>query len=84
MSTLNSTLPNTDAVISFEEENELADWIGDSGTISVTSLVGTVATFEVSKADMAPMNGGAATGPRSRSTNGEIVVDLSNLCNCSD
>ena len=82
MSTLNSTLPNTDAVISFEEENELADWIGDSGTISVTSLVGTVATFEVSTADMAPMNGGAATGPFT--FNGEIVVDLSNLCNCSD
>ena len=82
MSTLNTTLPNTDAVISFEEENELADWIGDSGTISVTSLAGTVATFEVSMADMTPMSGGAATGPFT--FNGEIVVDLSNLCNCSD
>ena len=83
MSTLNATLPNADAVISFEDDhNELADWIGDSGTISVTSLVGTVATFEVSMADMAPMSGGEATGPFT--FNGEIVVDLSNLCNCSD
>lgn len=83
MSPLNATLVNTNAEISFEEDhNELADWIGDSGTISVTSLVGTVATFEVSMANMAPTGGGAATGPFT--FNGDIVVDLSNLCNCSD
>jgi hypothetical protein len=83
MSAPNTTLPNTDAVISFEEDNNaLGDWLGDSGTISVTSVVGTVATFEVSMADMAPKSGGDATGPFT--FNGEIVVDLSNLCNCSD
>jgi hypothetical protein len=83
MSALNTTLPNTDAVISFEEDNNaLGDWLGDSGTISVTSVVGTVATFEVSMAHMAPKSGGDATGPFT--FNGDIVVDLSNLCNCSD
>lgn len=82
MSPLNAPLVNMDADISFEEDhNELADWLGDSGTISVTSLAGTVATFEVSMANMAPTSG-AATGPFT--FNGEIVVDLSNLCNCSD
>jgi hypothetical protein len=83
MSTQNTTLPNTDAVLSFEEDsNELGDWLGDSGTISVTLVEGNVATFEVSMADMAPMSGSGATGPFT--FNGEIVVDLSNLCNCSD
>ena len=33
-------------------------------------------------ADMTPMAGGDATSPFT--FNGEIVVDLSNLCNCSD
>ena len=83
VSPLNTSLPNTNAVISFEEDhNELADWLGDSGTISVTSLVGTLATFEVATADMVPTGGSDATGPFT--FNGEIVVDLSNLCNCSD
>lgn len=83
VSPLNTSLPNTNAVISFEEDhNELADWLGDSGTISVTSLVGTLATFEVATADMVPTGGSDATGPFTFS--GEIVVDLSNLCNCSD
>lgn len=76
------TPPPTDAAISFEEDdNRLADWVGDSGTVSVESVVGTVATFAVSMVDMAPSSG-AATGPFT--FNGQMVVDLSNLCNCSD
>ena len=80
--TPNTTLPNTDAAISFEEDhNELADWTGDGGTISVTSLAGTLATFQLSTAAMSPASG-SATGPFT--FDGQIVVDLSNLCNCSD
>ncbi len=75
-------MSTTKTVFSFEEaRNQLANWLGDSGTISVTSVVGTVATFEVSMAGMVPTGGSGATGPFT--FNGEIVVDLSNLCNCS-
>ena len=74
--------PPTDAALSFEEDdNRLADWVGDSGTVSVTSLVGTTATFAVAMVNMSPSSG-AATG--AFTFNGEMVVDLSNLCNCSD
>ena len=76
MSPLYAQLVNMDADISFEDHNGLANWLGDSGTISVTSLAGAVATFEVSMANMAPRYS-TATGPFT--FNGEIVVDLSSL-----
>ena len=74
--------PPTDAALSFEEDDaRLADWVGESGTVSVTSVVGTTATFAVSMVDMSPSSG-AATG--AFTFNGQMVIDLSNLCNCSD
>jgi|SRR5450432_2090905 hypothetical protein len=71
----------TDAALSFEEDDRYAGWVGQSGSVTVESLVGTTATFTVSMADMAP-SAGAATGPFS--FNGDMVIDLSNLCQCSD
>lgn len=71
----------TEAALSLEEEDRYASWVGQSGSITVKSLVGPTATFTVSTADMAP-SAGAATGPFS--FNGDIVIDLSNLCQFSD
>jgi hypothetical protein len=76
----NSPAP-TDAALSFEEDDRYALWVGQSGSVTVESLVGTTATFTVSMADMTP-SAGAATGPFSLS--GDMVIDLSNLCQCSD
>ena len=73
--------PPTDAALSFEEDDRYAFWVAQSGSITVESLVGTTATFAVSMAAMAP-SAGAATGPFS--FNGDMVIDLSNLCQCSD
>jgi hypothetical protein len=75
--------PPTDAALLFEEDDRrLAQWIGDGGTVSVTSLVGTTATFAVSMVHMSASSSGEASG--AFTFNGEMVVDLSNLCNCSD
>jgi hypothetical protein len=69
------------AALSFEEEDPYAVWVGQSGSVAVKSLVGTTATFTVSLAAMSP-SAGAATGPFT--FYGDMVIDLSNLCNCSD
>lgn len=73
--------PATDAALSFEEESPYTSWVGQSGSVTVESVVGTTATFNVAAVDMAA-SGGAASGPFSFS--GQIVIDLSNLCQCTD